>query len=218
MEGSMNIAEFTEYLFDRSANGTEWYFSNEHEDPSVAKDLLVRLAAETFRGIAKTSSQFDERQVCMGLQYLVNPSCGPIPYLYLDTSIDFSLRRDAIIGMETVFRDVFSHLNVGRTLYQNGKNAPLSYRETCYMWWDLFPRHGAPRKPDLEQTDTVICQTICSILKIDNLACQESALHGLGHWFSSRPDEVVEAVETFLPRTPVELRQYAIDAMQGRVQ
>lgn len=214
----MNISEFTEYLFDRPANGTEWYFSNDHEDPSVAKDLLVRLAAETFKGIAKTSSQFDERQVCMGLQYLINPSCGPIPYLYLDKSIDFPLRRDAIIAMEVVFRDVFSHLNVERNLYRNSKSAALSYRETCYMWWDLFPRHGVPRQSDMEETDTVICQTICSILMIDNLACQESALHGLGHWFASRPDEVVKAIESYLPRAPVELKQYAADAMQGRIQ
>jgi len=214
----MNVAEFTQYLFERSVNGTEWYFRDEHEDLDIAKDILVQLSANVLKGIAKTSDQFGETQMCMGLQYLINPSCGPIPYLYLDTSIAFSVRADAITSMEVVFRDLFARLINGRGIYNNSSGSPLTYREMCYMWWDVFPRHGVPRRSDMDETDAVICRTICSILKIDNFACQESALHGLGHWFSSRPDEVVEEVRSFLSSAPAELKQYAMDAMQGRVQ
>jgi hypothetical protein len=214
----MNINEFTQYLYKRSVDGTEWYFSGEHEDPDLQKDQLVQLAAQAFNNVAKAANQFDEKQVCMGLRYLINPSCGPIPYLYLDTSIDFSIRSNAIVSMQAVFRNLFANLSGEHGLYRTSGGSPLSYRETCYMWWDIFPRHGVPRRSDMEETDTVICQTISSILEIDSLACQESALHGLGHWFSSRPDEVAETIKSFLPHAPVALKEYAIDAMQGRVQ
>lgn len=215
---TMDITEFTQYLYERPIDGEEWYFSDGHEDLSLQKDQLVRLAAQAFKGAAKAANQFDEKQVCMGLRYLVNPSCGPIPYLYLDASIDFSIRSNAITSMQDLFRNLFAKLSNKNALYRACGGLPLSYRETCYMWWEMFPRHGVPRRADMEETDTVICQTISSILEIDNLACQESALHGLGHWYSSRPDEVSEAIKSFLPHAPVALKEYAIDAMRGRVQ
>lgn len=214
----MDIAEFTQYLYERPVDGGEWYFCDGHEDPDLEKNQLVKLASLAFMGVAKAASKFDERQVCMGLHYLINPSCGPIPYLYLDTSIDFAIRSKAIVSMRDVFRDLFANISGGYGLYRVNGGAPLSYRETCYMWWDMFPRHGVPSRADMEETDAVISQTIGSILEIDNLACQESALHGLGHWFSSRPDEVVKTIESFLPHSPIDLKGYAIDAMQGRIQ
>jgi hypothetical protein len=215
---TMNITEFARYLYERPIDGTEWYFSDEHEDLNLQKDQLVQLAAQAFSDVAKAANQFDEKQVCMGLRYLVNPSCSPIPYLYLDASIDFSIRSNAIMSMQALFQNLFANLSSEHALYQASGGSPLSYRETCYMWWEMFPRHGVPRRADMEETDAIICQTISSILEIDNLACQESALHGLGHWFSSRPNEVSEAIKSFLPHAPVALKEYAINAMQGRVQ
>jgi len=214
----MDIAEFTQYLYERPVDGTEWYFCEGHEDPDLTKDQLVKLATLAFMDVAKAASKFDEKQVCMGLRYLINPSCGPIPYLYLDTSVDFAIRSKAIVSMRDVFRNLFVNLDGEYGLYRISGGLPLSYREMCYMWWDMFPRHGVPSRTDMEETDAVICQTIESILEIENLACQESALHGLGHWFSSRPDEVVRAIESFLPRASINLKEYAIDAMQGRIQ
>ena len=43
----------------------------------------------------------------------------------------------------------------------------------CYMWWDL----GWYFIPDPD-----MLAMLRSILAIDHVACQESALHGLGHW------------------------------------
>jgi hypothetical protein len=214
----MDTAEFTQYLYDRPIEGIEWYFDDGHEDLDLPKSQLVQLATWAFENAGLAAKQFKEKQVCMGLRYLINPSCGPIPYLYLDTSVEFAVRSSAIHGMQQVFRNLFARMDNGCGVYRGSGGVPLSYRETCYMWWDMFPRHGVPRRSDLEDIDAVICQTMSSILNIDNVACQESALHGLGHWFSSRPDEVVGAIESFLPHAPPELRDYAIQAMQGRVQ
>jgi len=214
----MNLAEFTKYLFERPTDGLEWYFRDEHEDPSVAKELLVELVAGVFMQAASIGSQFSERQVCMGLRYLVNPSSGPIAYRYLDASIDFEVRKWAIASMRFVFSDLFAQKLEGNGAYREHGGLPLSYGETCYMWWDMFPRHGIPRRADMEDVDSVICQTIGSVLEVDVLACQESALHGLGHWFSSRPDEVETAVKSFLPRVPFALQQYAFEAMPFALQ
>jgi len=58
------------------------------------------------------------------------------------------------------------------------------------------------------------------ILALDSVACQESALHGLGHWHSLQPDRVESIVDGFLaahPTTRRELVTYARSARCGCV-
>ena len=55
--------------------------------------------------------------MCLGLQYSVAPSCGPIPYLYMDRTVDFSIRAKAIASMKTVFRDALAYLSDGDIQY-----------------------------------------------------------------------------------------------------
>jgi hypothetical protein len=214
----MNISEFSGYLFDRDATGIEWYFRDDHEDLELNSIQLLQLTSGIFSNIEALSSEFGERQICMGLRYLVNPSCGPIPYLYVDTSVEFAIRASAIVKMENVFRELFSKIPDEKGLFRNCSGDRLGYKETCYMWWDMFPRHGTPRRADLDRTDDVILQTIISILRLPGLACQESALHGLGHWSSSRSEDVEKAVLSFLPHATSELKGYAMDAIRGRIQ
>jgi len=57
-------------------------------------------------------------------------------------------------------------------------------------------------------------------LALDSIACQESALHGLGHWHGAYPDEVEAIVDRFLAAHPTsrpELLTYARSARSGCV-
>ncbi|MEZ5351956.1 MAG: hypothetical protein R2762_04915 [Bryobacteraceae bacterium] len=61
------------------------------------------------------------------------------------------------------------------------------------------------------------------ILSIAHEACQESALHGLGHWHHHHPAAVEAAVDEYLngqngASAPPELRDYARAARCGCVQ
>jgi len=58
-------------------------------------------------------------------------------------------------------------------------------------------------------------------LELDHIACQESALHGLGHWAHSYPERVEKIVDEFLTHNEnlrPELKQYALQARSGKVQ
>jgi len=218
MERAVNIDKFIDYLSDRDADGIEWYFREDHNDPEIEASRLLELSSEVFTSIEKLSTEFEEKQICMGLRYLVNPSCGPIPYFYVDTSVEFTVRVHAISSMESLFRALFAKIPDEDGLYINMPGLRLSYKETCYMWWDMFPRHGSPRRADLDRTDDVILQTIVSILQLPSQACRESALHGLGHWSLSRSEDVEKAIRAFLAHATPDLKAYAVDAMRGRVQ
>ena len=57
---------------------------------------------------------------------------------------------------------------------------PLNY--VCYMWWDEFPSIASAGDSDLPMLHDAALRTMERILLLSSLACQESALHGLGHW------------------------------------
>ena len=92
--------------------------------------------------------------------------------------------------------------------------------EVCYMWWDLFPTWGEPEMPDCTERDREVLQVMVGALSLESVACQESVLHGLGHWYTNYPEFVERAIRQYLqvngPLRP-ELRKYAHGACQGNV-
>jgi hypothetical protein len=86
------------------------------------------------------------------------------------------------------------------------------------MWWDLIPIGGQPDSPDHTDLDREILGVMESTLRIDSVPCQESALHGLGHWHLQYPQRVEGIIETFLKehgKIREELQRYAINAARG---
>jgi hypothetical protein len=89
------------------------------------------------------------------------------------------------------------------------------------MWWDIIPVYGKPKDPSRQELDEEVLQVLESALKLDSVACQESALHGLGHWQYHYPQRVRKIVEDFVKRNSglrEDLRLYAWSASRGHVQ
>jgi len=102
------------------------------------------------------------------------------------------------------------------------KGAPLGLLDgVCFMWWDLprwQPRNDTPGS--WEYTEAAL-KTLERSLALPSAACQEAALHGLGHHAFNSPDRVSEIIGRFLTcaaaRQP-ELIGYAGAARRGMVQ
>lgn len=89
------------------------------------------------------------------------------------------------------------------------------------MWWDILPFFGQPEKPEHAKLDHEILSVMERTLNINHVVCQESSLHGLGHWAAAYPVDVSRIVDDFLSRNRSlrsELKQYAIVAKPGKVQ
>jgi hypothetical protein len=88
------------------------------------------------------------------------------------------------------------------------------------MWWDIFPCVALPDDPDRGRLHLATIDAMRRTLALDSPACQESALHGLGHSARFHPSEVADAVDAFLadgrPKSP-ELIAYARAARCGCV-
>jgi hypothetical protein len=91
----------------------------------------------------------------------------------------------------------------------------------CYMWWEVFPAAGQPGNAGREALNGEFLAVMKRILALDSIACQESALDGLGHWQMYYPKTVAQTIDEFVAHVRnarQELRDYANCARQGRVQ
>lgn len=84
----------------------------------------------------------------------------------------------------------------------------------CYMFWDVLPLSARAGL-----TDDVI-DVLERTLALRSLACQEAALHGLGHWRDEARERVEEVIDAYLARrgVPGALAEYARQARTGYVQ
>ncbi len=133
-------------------------------------------------------------------------------------AIDWQVRYRFIRSFEHLFRDLFawrctsalSHLDEGASRLNT----------TCYMWFDAgcrwFPYDTKTRGP----VDAAMLGVIRSILAIDHIACQEAALHGLGHRPTHQRYAVEAIVDDFLganSKLSPPLRDYALHCRALRV-
>jgi len=180
-------------------------------------DYITRTFEDPLRALAP----FADGEIGAGLWSL--GSGGEGLHTVSDPKLPWDLRRRCIQTFVTLFRDLFqtrctstlSHLE------RPGADVPPSSQlnSACYMWWD-FDCWVASRTPlAANPLDEAFLDSMQSILAIPHLACQESALHGLGHWHWAHPEAVEAAVDRYLAgSSPEPLRRYALAARCGCVQ
>jgi hypothetical protein len=79
---------------------------------------------------------------------------------------------------------------------------------------------GGPAPEDRRLLHAAALETLTAILRLDSITCQESALHGLGHWHSAFPEQVESMIDAFISThadAPAALLTYARNARCGCV-
>jgi hypothetical protein len=90
----------------------------------------------------------------------------------------------------------------------------LSWDSLAYSWY-CGNRDRSKGGEDLEMQD-VMFETLVQILALPSEACQEAALHGLGHLHHPDSEKAVQTIrrEKGIPKA---LREYALAAARFRV-
>jgi len=206
------------FIFDHPAEGPEW-----HGDPDAPYwDAPAALTAEyvtrLFENPLPVLEGFSDAELNKGFWYMISPGLGEHMLCLDDPSVPIETRLRCVRACETLFRKLMVPRCSAHLSHRDWTGAaPLN--SVCYMWWDLMPVYGGPEPRDREALHVAALETMAIILKFDSLACQESALHGLGHWHSAYPNDVELLVDEFL-RThsgPAELLSYARNARCGCV-
>jgi hypothetical protein len=214
--------EWIDHVFDHAVPFYEqaWYFEPDADwwDPVPAQ--AVAFLTRLFETPEPLVEQFADSQIGQGLYYLVSNSASTAFLCLLNDTVPVDERVACIAAMQTLFARLFqprcepilSHLD------EPGGNA---LNNICYMWWDVAPI-GAIAKPSKPDPIHDACLSMMrGTLALPNHACQESALHGLGHWARAYPEFTAAAIDAYVARNRnlrPELVRYAQAARSGCVQ
>ena len=173
---------------------------------------LLRLT-EVFENPTTVLKPYSDEVLSQAFWDLSNDA---FPAVY-DMAIDWTIRHRFIRSFEILFRDLFA----ARCTPTLGSERGSALNSACYMWWDFGCWSPATDPLTRNPYDSAFLASMRSILAIDHVACQESALHGLGHWHHVQSAAVESIIDEFLksqPQLSEPLRKYADAARCGRVQ
>lgn len=177
---------FEKYLFDRENISSETSFNHARfvDDDlcytNFCNDTIIFIK-NIYSNIQQIAERYTEINIYLGLEYTINSVAGDICRIFSDKKIDGHLRTSAVSAMSNVFVYFFNEKCQNKTSTDFG-SCFNSYRcnYLCYMWWDLFPWEGDPYQKHMHDIDQIILEIMRRCLSLNNLACKESALHGLG--------------------------------------
>ena len=200
---NLSFEDWLEHAFSHEVRDQRaaWYFDEDCDfwdpKPGQAVDYLTRL----FEYPEDALHYFSDAQIAQGLTYLVSTSAsGDSGWLYSrDVLADHRVR--CVNSVASFFKKIFVPRCTAHLSHLSEADAG-TLNCVCYMLWDEFPSIALAGDPDLPQLHNAALGTMETILGLDSLACQESALHGLGHWQSQYPTEVAAIIDRFLARQP----------------
>jgi hypothetical protein len=165
---------------------------------------------------------FSKGQVNRGLWYIIDCVQSSELFSLIDETVPLSVRLKSIDSIFDLFRDYFS-VECSDHLSHLDEPGASPINSVCYMWWDIAPvygKSGESAAPNWVETDKRFIEVMERTLNLPSIACQESALHGLGHWQCADPKRIEPVIDRFLSQKVIrpELREYALAARKGMVQ
>ncbi len=213
----LSFEKFVEFQFGHAVRpyGNPWYFDLDGDwwepDPHTGIVYLTRL----FSNGREVLQWFSDAQIAQGLGGLINTAAvGDQPWMR-DPITPAAERGSAWSAVALFFAEVLAPRCAPALGHLSEDGAPLNMR--TYMWWDGFPGFTNPDDPDRDLVDLAELDCLEAILGLESAACQEAALHGLGHWVRREPrcESIIDAYLTAGKAAWPELDTYARAARSG---
>jgi hypothetical protein len=207
--------QWLKYVFDHPANDRDWHFRDDFEwwDSSDHPAQTFMYVTRLFENILSATASYSDAQIAHGLWFIASSSSG---FLYTSANIG---REQTLTASYHLFEQLFAKRcspHLSHTIRSTEPTDINPLNMTCYMWWDLD--WISPVQLKINELALDIMERT---LQLDSIACQESALHGLGHWKSKYPERVTTIIDQFLKRETTlsdALKVYAQAARAGCVQ
>ena len=215
----LSFEDWVKQVFDHEVRKPEWYWDKDAWSWKGPSDLTVEYLSRLFGRPLPILANYSDEQLNQGFWYLTSGACSNHRFAVTDETVPLDARVRCVRSIQRVFEQIFSGLCSQHLLHIDEKGAaPLN--PACFMWWDLSPLQLEPDGAANESISNAALEVMEATLKLDSVACQESALHGLGHWELFYPTEVAEIIDQHLKDNPhlrTELKEYALNAREGHV-
>ena len=217
----LTFEQWITYVFDHPVRetGQEWYWDSEADWWDGPAADTIQFMTRLFENAGFILQPYTDAQLNQGLWFLTDNACSSHMFALLDSSVPWADRRRCIRSIHHLFEQCFAERCTQHLSHLDEPGAsPLNL--VCYMWWDILPIGPQPDDPGRSDLDREILGVMESTLRLNSIACQESALHGLGHWQQYYPRQVTGIIDAFLRSHKdlcEELRSYAMNAYRGCV-
>lgn len=207
----MTFDEWVKFIFDHSVSDdpqSAWYWDDQlnefwnkwifNEDEIAERQL--EYATRLFQSPSFLLESYSPEQINQGFWFLLNGhSSFALANFIWNTELGWHLRERCIKSMAVPFQIVFMQ---------------IPEQDSCNMWWDMLRNFGD--EIDIKVAETMF-QTMAEILQFPSLACQVSALHGLGHIKHSGKRKVIEDYLQANLNLDNKIRDYALAAIEGKI-
>jgi hypothetical protein len=215
----LTFEEWISFVFNHEVSNPEWYWDTDIEQWVDTQEVTVDYLTRLFKQPLRYVGPYSDKQLNQGFWYLVGNG-SEYMFALLDEKVPLESRLHCIQSFADLFTKLFAEKCSPHLSHFDGTGAcPLNL--VCYMWWDIIPIGGRPEFVSQNAIDEECLRVMEKVLHLDSIACQESALHGLGHWHLSYSQRVENAIDRFLvshPNLRPELLRYAKSARRGYVQ
>lgn len=213
--------DWVEHCFSHAVRpqAAAWHFDLDADLWAGSPEETVAHLTRLFEDPEPALFYFSDAQIAQGLDYIISNAAGDLLASIREPSLPLETRLRCARSIGAVYDRLFaprctphlSHLNRGDMAV-----GPLN--GVCYMWWDTVPALATPDDPNRDAMDAVMLELWRHALTIESIPCQESALHGLGHWVRHDAVSVAAIIDAYLdagPELPAELGRYARAARGG---
>lgn len=217
-----SFEEWIEAIFDHpvpTGSGEAWYWDIDMYVEELTSSTGVEYFTRLFLEGHTCLRRFTNDQIGQALWYLNDPSCSDHARCVLNLDVNESVRNRCLESIPVFFEKVLAARGENKMdSYVTDDDEVVLINQAFFMWWDVSPICPGNLLP--KQIE--ICfDSMQRILSIDHIACQKSALHGLGHWHDDNPERVEEIIDAFIANNPEmnpDLLTYARQARTGYIQ
>jgi hypothetical protein len=204
----MDFEDWVVAVFDESV---------EDPFPPLAEALahLTRLLADP---VAALEGLTDE-EIGIGLWSILDSGGTGTVLALNEEALPLDERIACVRLMPGLYRELFvprCEERLGHLSEQGGRLEMI-----CYMFWDVAAFGGPPGTREGNLLEDAVLDVLEDVIRLPHAACQESAIHGLGHRVGRHPERAPAVLERWLrldlARDP-RLVDYARYACSGCIQ
>jgi len=212
----LTFDQFVEFQFGHAVGAHPWRMGIDADWWEPEPRTGIAYLTQLFSDGASVLEWYHDDQIAQGLTGLVNTmAVGDQPWMR--DPVTPAEERAAVWGaITTFFRDVLAP-RCAPVLGHNATEAGPEINGVTYMWWESFPGFANPDDPRRALVDDAELACLEAVLTLDSAACQEAALHGLGHWVRREPrcEAVIDRYLASGNAAMPELAEYAKAARCG---
>jgi hypothetical protein len=215
---------FLNYLFEREESKGDWrcnLFGLEimgANEPKLTADEVVEFIRRMLENYDSDLAKYSDWQLSLGLDYVFNDLYSKWPFLLRDGSSHIENRVTAIRALKILFQKCLNN-RCSQTLgHLSEEGSQLN--NFCYMFWDITPLIYCEKTKEKDAIYAAVAEVMEFSLSLDNIACVESGLHGLGHlgaFYKEAPKIIRRFIET-QHHVDKRLIEYAKEAEVGDIQ